>query len=306
MSMTDYFDCQVNGHLGVDFNSDETTLEQVEKVCHQTAAWGMTGFLPTLITDQVDSMANRLSKLVEIRSKSAAMAAMIPGFHIEGPFISSVKGFVGAHPVQHARQASMDDAKRLIDAGQGLVKLLTLAPECDPDGNVTRWLVKQSIRVAAGHTDASLDQLRSAIDSGLTGFTHLGNGCPLEMHRHDNIIQRVLHFRDTLWVSLIADGAHLPSWVLKNFIDILGFQRTLVVTDAISAAGLGPGRYKLGAREVLIGEDGVPRSEDNTHFIGSGATMPVCDMQLQRIGLSDVERHALLSANPRSFLGLHA
>jgi N-acetylglucosamine-6-phosphate deacetylase len=169
---------------------------------------------------------------------------------------------------------------------------------------VTKWLVNQNIRVAAGHTNASLDQLHCAIDAGLSGFTHLGNGCPIEMHRHDNIIQRVFHFRESLWVSLIADGAHLPSWVLKNFIDILGLHRTLVVTDAISAAGLGPGRYKLGPREVVIGSDGVPRSEDNSHFIGSAATMPVCDLQLRQIGLGDTERQALLSANPRRFLGL--
>ena len=82
--------------------------------------------------------------------------------------------------------------KRLLDAAGGLTKVVTLAPERDPGFRVTRMLARKNVIVSAGHSDASVDQLQAAIDAGLAMFTHLGNGCPMQMHRHDNIIQRVL------------------------------------------------------------------------------------------------------------------
>jgi N-acetylglucosamine-6-phosphate deacetylase len=301
--MAEYVDIQVNGHFGIDFNSDDLNAEQMHFVCQRMQELGVARFLPTIITDSIEAMCRRIDRLVRLRDEVAIFQQMFEGIHVEGPFISREKGYVGAHPVEHACDASLDKAKQIIEAGAGCVRLFTLAPECDsPNCEVTRWLVDQRIRVAAGHTDASLSQLQAAIQSGLTGFTHLGNGCPLQLHRHDNIVQRVFHLRNELWVSLIADGAHLPTWVLRNFVDILGLERTIVVTDAISAAGFGPGLYRLGQREVRIGQDGVPRSADNSHFIGSAATMPVCDQTLRSIGLSDAERHQLLCVNPSMYL----
>ena len=110
-------------------------------------------------------------------------------------------------------------------------------------------LAGAGVVVSAGHCDPSLDQLRAAIDAGLSMFTHLGNGCPMQLHRHDNVIQRALLAcrRPPLpWVSFIADGAHVPFFALRNYLKVVGFDRAIVVTDAIAPAGLGPGRYTLG------------------------------------------------------------
>ena len=136
-------------------------------------------------------------------------------------------------------------------AGGGLVKLVTLAPERDPQFATTRWLVDQGIRVAAGHCDPPIDTLRGAIDNGLSLFTHLGNGCPPTLPRHDNVIQRVLSQSERLWICFIADGVHVPFVALTNYLRCVGLDRAIVVSDAISAAGLGPGEYSLRGERVV-------------------------------------------------------
>jgi N-acetylglucosamine-6-phosphate deacetylase len=105
-------------------------------------------------------------------------------------------------------------------------------------------------------------------------FTHLGNGCPMLMHRHDNIIQRVLSIADQLWICFIGDGVHVPYPALVNYLRCVPPERAIVVSDGISAAGLGAGRYAIGSQTVDVGEDCIARSPEGSHFIGSAATMP--------------------------------
>jgi N-acetylglucosamine-6-phosphate deacetylase len=136
--------------------------------------------------------------------------------------------------------------KRLLDAAGGLAKIVTLAPEHDAGLRVTRMLAGAGIRVSAGHTDAPLDLLRAAIDAGLSMFTHLGNGCPMHLHRHDNIVQRALSLSDQLWLMFIADGAHVAFPALGNYLRAAGLEKTIIVTDAVAPAGRGPGRFQLG------------------------------------------------------------
>jgi len=160
--------------------------------------------------------------------------------------------------------------------------------------------VREGVRVSAGHCDPSVDQLRGAIDAGLSLFTHLGNGCPMQMHRHDNVIQRVLSLSDRLWVCFIADGVHVPFFALKNYMEVVGLERVVVVTDAIAPAGLGPGRYTLGRWELLIEEDMVARAPDRSHFVGSAISMPQTKKNLiTQLGLSEGEAMTLLRDNPR-------
>lgn len=202
-------------------------------------------------------MCGRIRRIVEQREADELARRIIAGIHVEGPFISDVPGYVGAHPRDAAIGATVDAAKALIEAGKGLVKLVTLAPERDAGFETTAFLAGQGIRVAAGHTNATIDELRGAIDAGLTIFTHLGNGCPMQMHRHDNIVQRALSLREKLWICFIADGAHVPFFALRNYLDLVGSQRAIVVTDAIAPAGMGPGRYSFSRWNLLIGKDMV-------------------------------------------------
>jgi N-acetylglucosamine-6-phosphate deacetylase len=166
-------------------------------------------------------------------------------------------------------------------------------------------LADSNIVVSAGHTNASMDELQAAMDAGLSMFTHFGNGCPGSLPRHDNILNRVMSLRGKLWVSFIADGAHVPFFVLKNYLDWFGTDKSIVVTDAISAAGLGAGSYRLGRWELEIGEDGVARSPDGSHLVGSTISMEGSYRNLmQRVGLSEEAARRLVDENPRKVLGV--
>ncbi len=271
--MNDFVDLQINGCWGVDFNVEGLSHEDWSFACTKLKHAGTAEFLPTIITDSIDAMERKIGRLAGFCEQPSDDGARPVGIHVEGPFLSPERGYIGAHPQSHAINASLDAARRLVDAGRGWVKMLTLAPEMDANAETVDYLARQGILVAAGHTNASVEQLKRAIDHGLRCYTHLGNGCPAELPRHDNIIHRVMSLRDRISVTLIADGFHLPMWMLRMLIEWFGEDRSVIVSDAISAAGLPAGYHTLGDRRVWVGDDGVPRSEDQSHFVGSGATL---------------------------------
>jgi len=150
--------------------------------------------------------------------------------------------------------------------------MITLAPEWQGSTDLIQHAVASGIFVCVGHTDASYEELISATTAGARMATHLGNGCPIEMHRHDNIIQRALAVNE-LMVSLIPDGIHLPLFMLANLTQFLWPNRLVYTTDAIAAAGAPSGRYRIGKHEVHVGNDGVVMHSDGKYFIGSSLTM---------------------------------
>ncbi len=300
-----YIDLQVNGYFGADFNTTELTAEGLHAACEAMRKDAVTGFLATLITDHVGRLCDKLRLLVRLREQDPLARQMILGFHIEGPFLNETPGYIGAHPAPCARPADPDAAQKLLDAAGGLARIVTLAPERDPGMKTTRHLADRGIVVSAGHCNPSLDQLRAALDAGLSMFTHLGNGCPMTMHRHDNIVQRVLSVSDRLWISFIADGAHIPWPALGNYLKCVPAERVVIVSDAIVAAGLGPGRYAIGDQQAVIGDDLVPRSPHGPHLVGSACPMRRMAENLRehlRIPTDQIERW--LCENPRKVLGI--
>jgi N-acetylglucosamine-6-phosphate deacetylase len=299
------FDIQVNGYAGVDFNSDDLTAEGLERACACLAEDGVGGVLATFITDEVETMCGRLARLVRRREESDAARAMIAGIHIEGPFINAAPGYVGAHPAAAVRPADVELMKRLLDAAGGLAKIVTLAPENDAGMAVTRFLAGEGICVSAGHCDATLDELKAGIDAGLRMFTHVGNGCPMEMHRHDNIVQRALSLREALWLCFIPDGWHVPFPALGNYLRCAGVERSIFTTDAISAARLGPGIYMIAAQRIEIGEDRIAWAAGGRNFAGSTVTMPrILENIRENLGLGAAEAEQLTAVNPRKALGI--
>jgi len=303
-SLDGYVDLQVNGYAGVDFNSDHLTAEEMHKACEAIRDSGVVGILATIITDKIDIMSARLARLKELRDADPLVREVVWGIHIEGPFINREQGYVGTHPIDAVCPANVDDTKKLLEAAGGLARLVTLAPECDEDMRTTQFLADAGVHVAAGHCNPSLDQLRAAIDAGLTLFTHLGNGCPAMMNRHDNIIQRALSLSDRLTVCWIADDIHVPFAALSNYLRCVGIERCLVVSDSIAAAGLGPGRYDLGGREVIVDENLVTcMAGDTSHLAGSATSLPQMAVKLrEQLGLTDEQIQTLCCDNPRKIV----
>jgi N-acetylglucosamine-6-phosphate deacetylase len=298
-----YVDLQVNGYADVDFNADELSVERVAAVCRRLKLEGVAGIAATVITAGIDSMCRRLTNIVRVRSADRSIAEMIWGIHIEGPFLNPEPGYIGAHPKQHACPADPGTMLQLLDAAEGLTRIVTLAPECDPGGRVANLLVKQGVIVSAGHCNPTADELRAAIDAGLSMFTHLGNGCPALLPRHDNIVQRVLSQAEHLHIGFIADGVHVPFVALANYLKCCGIERAFVVTDAICGAGLGPGEYTLGNRKVVVDENLATWSADRSHLVGSAGTMRRSEENLRiSLALSQQEIDDLLKNNPRQLL----
>lgn len=292
----EYFDAQVNGYVGVDFNAPESTPEAINRAAVALQTAGVETAFPTVITASESEMQACIKNILTAIKNFEPASRVFKGLHLEGPFISREPGYVGAHPQRHAIDANPQLLERLCDACGDYLAIVTLAPEVDRQGELTGLVAQRGARVSAGHTDASLVDLDRCIEHGLSLFTHLGNGCPRLMDRHDNILYRVLSKIDQLHVSLIADGHHVPEMLFRRLLEWLPSDRLFVVSDCICAGGLGPGTYRLGEREVTVGDDLAARDASGEHFVGAAAGMQEAQSWLQNSLNLPVEKTAELLA----------
>ncbi|MFO1452393.1 MAG: N-acetylglucosamine-6-phosphate deacetylase [Opitutaceae bacterium] len=265
-----WFDFQVNGFSGVDFQSDTLTIEDLARAAQGLIDDGVGGILLTLITDQEASLISRFRRVEHFRITEARIAAVVRGYHLEGPWLNPEPGFCGAHPPAAMCAPSLDSFDRLQEAAGGNIRLVTLAPEWPGSVPVIEGLRARGVQVSLGHTNASSEQIDAAIGAGARYCTHLGNGVPLVLPRHDNVIQRLLA-RDELVACFIPDGIHLPPFVLRNLVRAKPAGKVLFTTDAMSAAGAPPGRYRIAHMDVAVGLDGVVRGPHGG-FAGSSLT----------------------------------
>jgi N-acetylglucosamine-6-phosphate deacetylase len=260
------FDLQVNGFGGVDFNAPDLTADRVEVAFERMRGVGVTRALPTLVTSAFEDFA------ASARILAAMTDAAMAGIHMEGPYISPEDGPRGAHPRAHVRAASADDFARRQEAAGGRIVLVTLAPEVPGALPLIEQLVSAGVKVAIGHSAASPEQIADAIAAGATLSTHLGNGCASVLPRHPNVIWEQLA-ADGLFASLIVDGHHLPAATVKTMVRAKGAERTILVTDAIAAAGCAPGRYRMGAVECELRADGRVSLPGTPFLAGSSLTL---------------------------------
>jgi N-acetylglucosamine-6-phosphate deacetylase len=226
------------------------------------------------------------------------------GIHMEGPYISPEDGPRGAHPREFTAPASIDDFKRRQDAAAGHIRLVTLAPEVPGALPLIEHLRTSGIRVAIGHTAASPELIRDAINAGATLSTHLGNGCANMIPRHPNFIWEQLA-ADEMMASLIVDGHHLPPATVKTMIRAKTVRRTILVTDAIAAAGQPPGEYRLGGVTVRLDETGRVAVPGAPNLAGSALALDRAVANTVRFaGVSLEDALAMASTNPASYLGV--
>ncbi len=244
-------DIQLNGYDGVDFNDANTNTEQIDAATRQLWRTGVTAFCPTIITGSFDHIAQCISNLVRATDESPEFARAMIGIHVEGPFISPEDGPRGAHPKQDARPPDWSEFQRWQDAARGQIRIVTLSPEWPDAIDFIERAVAAGVVVAIGHTAATPAQIADAVKAGARLSTHLGNGSHAKIDRHPNYIWEQLA-TDNLWASFIVDGHHLPPSVVKCFLRCKTPSRSILVTDAIAAAGRPPGGYKLGNVEVEV------------------------------------------------------
>src|SRR5262245_57596547 len=179
------FDLQINGCDGISFNSEQLTPKDVRHVVEVCRRHGIAGLCPTLVTNSFEALRHGFATLRKALEEDAVVRAAVPGFHLEGPYISPEDGPRGAHPKQHVRPPDREEFARLQGAAGGKILLMTLAPEHEGAVEFIEWLVAQGVVVALGHTGASPARIREAIRAGARLSTHLGNGCHAVLPRHE-------------------------------------------------------------------------------------------------------------------------
>jgi len=299
-----FFDLQINGCHGHNFSSEKLTPDAVHHVVNVCRSHGIAELLPTLITGSFEAVAHGLKTIRQAREQDHGLHQAIPGIHLEGPFISSEDGPRGAHPKRHVRSPDWDEFRRWQDAAGGLVRLLTLAPELLGAISFIEKLVASGVIVALGHTAADRKSIQAAIAAGARLSTHLGNGSHAMLPRHDSYIWEQLA-ADELWASLICDGQHLPSSLVKCFVRVKTPCRSILTCDASTLAGLPPGRYREWEQDFDVLPEGKIVVSGTPYLGGSWHFTDHCVGNLLRYtDVTLAEAIDMAGARPRELLGL--
>jgi N-acetylglucosamine-6-phosphate deacetylase len=296
-----FVDLQVNGAAGCDFLSpDVSALEAAHAHLLRT---GTVAYLPTLISAPEDRLRASLAFFASRARVRAAPgippAPSILGVHLEGPYLSPARP--GAHPAEHLRNPSIEWIGRLLEEFPGLVRIVTLAPELEGAHALIEHLVGRGIVVAIGHTDATFDQAIRAFNLGARLATHLFNAMRPYHHREPGAVGAALSHPEVI-CSIIADHVHVHPAVIDQVVAIKGWQRTALITDAISAAGSPAAESALGDRTVRV-VDGAPRLQDGT-LAGSVLSMDQAVRNMVAGGRSLEAAVRMASATPARLLGL--
>ncbi len=296
-------DLQVNGYRGVDFSGDGLTDENFAQTCRQLLEAGTTAFLPTLITSPAAIYERNLPIIADVLGQEEFRGRVL-GIHLEGPFISTEDGARGAHSVQWVRKPDVAYLKELIDLARGAVRLITIAADQEGAEELSRYAASHGVAVALGHHMANEQDLERLVAVGAKALTHLGNGVPALLSRHQNPVWAGLA-NDDLAATIIADGHHLPPAMLKTFIRTKGPGRCIVISDASPLAGLPPGEYWSMGAMVRLQADGKLFNPATGYMAGSSATILTCANHLAGLGLAGLnELGQMFFYNPLRLLGV--
>lgn len=284
-------DIQLNGAFGDDFADPAA---DVPGICRRLPRFGVTAFVPTIVTSAPEVYAPALANL---RHAPVPGESRILGVHIEGPFISHA--YRGAHDPAQLRLPSIEEAGRWLEAGD--VRWLTLAPELPGALALISFLVEHRVRVSIGHTDATWSEAAAGVEAGATLATHLFNAMRPFRHRDPGVVGYVL--ATGLTAGFIADGNHVAFEALRMVARIKAPDELVLITDALAGLGMPPGRYIVAGHEYV--SDGTSgRLLDGTL---TGSLLPLnlaLRNMVDRVGLEPAAAVRLATLNPARALGL--
>jgi N-acetylglucosamine-6-phosphate deacetylase len=295
-----FVDTHVHGGGGASFSA--ASAEETSTVVDMHRRHGTTTLIASLVTAGRDDLARQVAQLAE-----QVRAGVISGIHLEGPWLSEQR--CGAHDPSVLRDPDPEELDRVLAAGDGKVRMVTLAPERDGALAAVRRIVDAGAVAAVGHTDATYEQTRAAIEHGATVATHLFNAMRPINHREPGPVIALLE-DPRVTVELITDGVHIDPALYRHVNRAVGPDRVTLMTDAMAAAGMADGPYRLGPLAVDV-VDGVARVAGTQTIAGSTATMD----RVFRLAVTHSELpvdEALLlavrqaSINPARALGLPA
>lgn len=294
MLLPGFIDLQVNGGGGVLFN-DAPSIESIRAIGAAHRRFGTTGFLPTLISDDLDVVARAIAAV------QGAIQAGVPGvlgIHIEGPFLNVARK--GVHDPAKFRELDAS-AVGLLTSLKGGKTLVTLAPEMTTPDIIQR-LAKSGVVVSAGHTNATFAEVSAALKHGLTGFTHLFNAMSQLTGREPGVVGAALDDPNS-WCGIIVDGEHTSPVVLRIALRAKPHNRFMLVTDAMPGVGSSQTSFNLQGRKITV--SGQVCYDEDGRLAGSNIDMASCvqnAVKLLHLPLQEAVRMA--SLHPAEFLGI--
>ncbi len=298
-----FIDLQVNGYLSYSFSSERLEVGQVKEITSALWRSGITTYLPTLTSNSFELILKNFNILNEAL-KDPDIRMSIPGYHLEGPYISAEDGFRGAHNLTWIRNPDWDEFMKWYEASGEHILMITLAPELEGAIDFIEKCRQENIVVALGHHNGSADIIKRAVDAGAEIATHLGNGCANFIHRHDNPLWPQLA-DDRLMASLIVDGYHLRPEEIRTFYKVKGVERTILVSDVTSLGGMPPGNYELFGQKVVMTPQGKITMPSQDVLAGASYLITTGIENIMHFtGCSLADAVHMVSRNPARLLGL--
>jgi N-acetylglucosamine-6-phosphate deacetylase len=300
-----WLDIQVNGFDGHDPNAADA--EPAATIGMVEALWrfGVSASCPTICTESEAHIVRSLRAVADACDGNPLVAESVVGIHVEGPHIATEDGPRGAHPLRYVRPPDIDEYRRWQTAARGRIRIITVSPEYEESIAYIQAIVADGVVASIGHTAATTDQIRAAVDAGARWSTHLGNGAHALIRRHPNYIWDQLA-EDRLSAGFIFDGQHLPPSVMKSVLRAKGVERSVLVSDALFVAGLDPGVYHLpDGAAVELQSSGRLELHGTPYLAGAVAALPVgVGNAVRHAGVTLADAVRMVTANPSRLLGL--
>ena len=300
------FDNQVNGYKGISFVDigGELTSDGIAIITKSLWEKGVTSYLPTLTTNDRQIFKKNFALLAKVK-QDPELHGSIPGYHLEGPFISPVDGYRGAHPLMFVRKPDWNEFMELYEASGNNILQITLAPETEGVLDFIAKCREKNVVVGLGHHNGSMKQITDAIDKGAQIATHFGNGCANTINRHVNPLWPQLS-DDRLMISIIGDGFHLLPEEIRVFYKVKGPEKMIITSDVSPLGGLKPGKYLNAVGDTLeLTPGGAVMYPAQNVLSGSGSALPKGVGNVMKVtGCSLAQAIQMASTNPARLYGI--
>lgn len=278
-----FIDIHNHGNSGYDVM--DTTEQALDKMGEFHLSNGVTSYLGTIITSSYDDMMRAIENIVDYKNK--ANISNLLGIHLEGPFFDI--GKKGAQPEEFIKLPDIDDIENMLELSKGKLKMLSLAPELKGALEIIEKLKNNNVAVAMAHTNSTFESAKKAIDHGVTIATHLYNGMRSFNHREPGVIGASLT-DDRVYCELIYDRIHLHDAAVNIALKMKGFDKIILVSDAMMAAGLEDGEYQLGNQKVYVKEGAARLASGNL----AGSTLNLQEAVYNMVKFLDLPIHEVV------------